>query len=154
MSFRVAAIPTKVAELVRLTLRSPGYGHPAHVEVAAGYGPCRHCLRTFEVGKESRILFTYDPFHGFESLPLPGPVFIHAEPCERFSAEGFPEDLRSHRLTSAAYGAGRRLLTEEYVENGAVEPMIERLFGREDVRYLHVRDSAAGCYDFRIERNR
>lgn len=154
MSFRVAAIPTKMAELVRTTLRSPGYGHPAHVEVAAGYGPCRHCLRTFDVGKENRILFTYDPFHGLESLPLPGPVFIHAEPCVRFTAEGFPEDLRNHRLTLAAYGAGRRLLTEEYVENGAVEPMIERLFGREDVQYLHVRDTEAGCYDFRIERGK
>ena len=154
MSFHVAAIPSKVAELVRSTLRSPGYGHPAHVEVAAGYGPCRHCLRTFEVGKESRILFTYDPFHGLESLPLPGPVFIHAEPCARFSEPGFPEDLRRHRLTFAAYGAGRRLLAEEYVENGAVEPMIARLLGREDTQYLHVRDTEAGCYDFRIERDR
>jgi hypothetical protein len=153
MSFRVAAIPTKVAELVRSTLRSPGYGHPAHVEVAAGYGPCRHCLRTFEVGKEDRILFTYDPFHGFESLPLPGPVFIHAEPCERFSGERFPEDLRSHRLTFVAYGGGRRLLAEEYVENGAVESMIAHLFSNDAVRYLHVRDTEAGCYDFRIERS-
>src|ERR1700757_3827213 len=65
-SFRVAAIPSKVADLVRSTMRSPGYGHPAHAEVATGYGPCRHCLRDFEVGKDRRILFTYDPFHGIE----------------------------------------------------------------------------------------
>jgi uncharacterized protein DUF1203 len=153
MSFRVAAIPTKVAEIVRSTLRSPGYGHPAHVEVAAGYGPCRHCLRTFDVGKENRILFTYDPFHGLELLPLPGPVFIHAEPCERFpETAGFPEDLRNHRLTIAAYGGGRRLLAEEYVENGEVEAVTGRLFDKNEVRYLHVRDTEAGCYDFRIER--
>jgi hypothetical protein len=153
MPFHVVAIPTKVADIVRETMRSPGYGHPAHVEVAAGYGPCRHCLRTFEVGKDHRILFTYDPFHGIESLPLPGPVFIHAEACARFSGDGFPEDLRSHRLTFAAYGAGRRLVAEEYVEDEQVQAMINRLFGREDVRYLHVRDTEAGCYDFRIERS-
>lgn len=152
MSFRVVAIPTKVADLVRSTLRSPGYGHPAHVEVAASYGPCRHCLRDFQVGKESRILFTYDPFHELESLPLPGPIFIHAEGCERCSETNFPEDLRGHRLTFAAYDAGRRLLGEEYVDNGQVEPVIASLLNRDEVRYLHVRDTAAGCYDFRVER--
>src|SRR5512132_1092925 len=98
-TFRVAAIPTKVADLVRSSMRSPGYGHPAHAELATGYGPCRHCLRDFQVGKERRILFTYDPFHGIEPLPLPGPIFIHEEPCERFSEDaGFPADLRTHRL--------------------------------------------------------
>jgi Protein of unknown function (DUF1203) len=153
MSFRVAAIPSKVADLVRSTLRSPGYGHPAHVEVAAGYGPCRHCLRTFDVGKENRILFTYDPFHGVEPLPLPGPVFIHADACERFDeAGGFPEMLRNHRLTLAAYGKNRRLLAEDYVNDGEVERAMGKLFEREDVHYLHVRDTEAGCYDFRVER--
>jgi hypothetical protein len=151
--FRVAAIPTKLVELVRSTMHSPGYGHPAHVELAAGYGPCRHCLRDFQIGKERRILFTYDPFHGLEPLPLPGPIFIHAEPCERFSeVDGFPGNLRSHRLTLVAYGTGRRWLAEEHVENGEVDTTIERLLGRMDVNYLHVRDTEAGCYDFRIER--
>jgi hypothetical protein len=151
--FRVAAIPTKVADLVKSTMRSPGYGHPAHAELATGYGPCRHCLRDFQVGRERRILFTYDPFYGLEALPLPGPVFIHAEPCERFSESGgFPEDIRSHRLTFAAYGAGRRLLSEVYVDNRDVEPIIGESFARTDVTYLHVRDTEAGCYDFRIDR--
>jgi len=152
-SFRVAAIPTKVAELVRSTMRSPGYGHPAHAEMATGYGPCRHCLRDFQVGKDRRILFTYNPFYDLEPLPLPGPVFIHADPCERFAAgHGFPDDIRSHRLTFAAYGPDRRLLAEEYVESGEVEPIIAALLARSDVKYLHVRDTEAGCYDFRIER--
>ena len=151
-SFRVAAIPTKVAEFVRSTMRSPGYGHPAHTEVATGYGPCRHCLRDFQVGKERRILFTYDPFHGIEHLPLPGPIFIHEESCERFpDAAGFPADLRSHCLTVVAYRDGRRLVAEEYVDNGEVEPLIARLLEQDGVKYLHVRDTEAGCYDFRIE---
>ncbi|PYX41317.1 MAG: DUF1203 domain-containing protein [Acidobacteria bacterium] len=153
-SFRVAAIPTKVAEMVRSSMRSPGYGHPAHAEVATGYGPCRHCLRDFEVGKDRRILFTYDPFHGIEPLPLPGPIFIHQEECERFPGQRdlFPEDLRTHRLTVVAYGDGRRVLSEDYVEDGKVEAVIARLLQRENVKYLHVRDTEAGCYDFRMER--
>lgn len=152
-TFRIAAIPTKVADLVRSTMRAPGYGHPAHVETATGYGPCRHCLRDFEVGKERRILFTYDPFYGLDPHPLPGPIFIHAEPCTRFDEDaGFPEDLRTHGLTFVAYGEDRRLLSEERVENGEVEPLIERLLVKSDVKFLHVRDTDAGCYDLRIDR--
>ena len=152
MKFLVSAIPTKVADLVRSTMRAPGYGHPAHVEVASGYGPCRHCLRTFHVGAEKRILFTYDPFFGLEPLPLPGPIFLHAHACERYDSAGFPEDMRSHRLTFVAYGAGRRVLAEEYVDDGAVEAVIGRLLAMVEARYLHVRDTEAGCYDFRVER--
>jgi hypothetical protein len=152
-TFRVSAIPTKIADLVRSTLRSPGYGHPAHVEVATGYGPCRHCLRDFKVGEDRRILFTYDPFYELRVHALPGPIFIHADACARFSDEGkFPEDLRSHRLTFAGYGAQRSLLCEKMVESGEVETMIDELLGRPDVLFIHVRDTEAGCYDLRIER--
>ena len=155
MAFRVIAIPTRVADLVRSTLRSPGYGHPAHIEVAAGYGPCRHCLRTFVVGKEDRILFTYDPFHDLESLPLPGPVFIHSAECSRFNeGDGIPETLRHHKLTLAAYGKERRLLSEDYVNDGTVETAINAAFSKIAVQYIHVRDTDAGCYDFRVERLR
>jgi hypothetical protein len=110
-------------------------------------------LRDFQVGTDRRILFTYDPFHGLEPLPLPGPIFIHEDRCERFEDEaGFPADLRSHHLTVVAYGDGRRLVAEEHVENGEVEPLIAQLFEQVEVKYLHVRDTEAGCYDFRIER--
>jgi hypothetical protein len=153
-SIRVIAIPTKTAEKVRATLRSPGYGHPAHVEVATGYGPCRHCLRDFRVGEEKRILFTYDAFYGTESRPLPGPVFIHAEACMRYEEQaGFPQDIRAHRLTLIAYGASRQVLDEKCVESGSVEEAVELLLANEDALYLHVRDTEAGCYDFTIEKD-
>ncbi len=153
-SFRVVSITTALADRVRRTRVSPGYGHPAHAEVATGYGPCRHCLRTFEVGVDRRVLFTLDPFHGVEDLPLPGPVFIHEEACERFpEAGGFPADLRGHALTLNAYGRGRKLVAQEYVTDGAaVEAAADRLLAQGDVDYIHVRDTKAGCYDFRIER--
>lgn len=152
-SFRVIAIPTGAADQVRKRLQSPKYGHPAYIEVASGYGPCRHCLRTFRVGQEKRILFTWDAFDGVENLPLPGPVFIHAEPCERYREDsGFPPDLRSHRLTLNGYGEQRRLLAQEYVKNGDVDEALECLLALPGVRYVHVRDTEAGCYEFRIER--
>src|SRR5690349_1964262 len=152
-TFRIVPISSDIVDLVRKTLKSPGYGHPAHTEVATGYGPCRHCLKDFQVGEEQRILFTYDAFYGVEKLPLPGPVFIHADACNRYDeSSGFPADARSHRLTFHAYGANRSLLAEQFVEDGKIEPVIDSLLTRKDVLYLQVRDTEAGCYDFRIER--
>jgi hypothetical protein len=152
-SYRVVAVGDRIADAVRKTLTSPGYGHPAHTEVATGYGPCRQCLRTFSVGEDRRILFTYDSFYGKEELPLPGPIFIHEKHCERYLEDGgFPADMLSHRLTFNAYGHGRRLVAQSYVSNGLIEPGLERLLRQRDVAYIHVRDTDAGCYDFSIER--
>jgi len=152
-SFDVIAVPTKVADLVRATMKAPGYGHPAHTEVATGHGPCRHCLRTFEIGVERRILFTFDPFREVGCPPLPGPIFVHAEPCNRFDPQsGYPEQLRAHPVTLQAFASGRRMVGEERVEGGRVENVIDQFLGDADVQYLLVRDTEAGCFDFRIER--
>ena len=152
-SFRVVAVSEGLAEKVRSSRRAPGYGHPVHAEVATGYGPCRLCLRDFAVGVDRRLLFTLDPFHGLEPYPLPGPVFIHERECDRHpELGGFPEDLRTHDLTFAAYGRGRVLRSEERVAGRDADSAIARLLGRPDVDYIHVRDTAAGCYDLRVER--
>ncbi len=151
--YKVLAISEATAEKVRSTGKSPGYGHPVHAEIATGYGPCRLCLRDFEVGVDRRLLFTLDPFHGLEAQPLPGPVFIHENPCDRHPEHGgFPEDLLSHDLTVTAYARGRIHRGEERVPGDRIEEAIERLLGRPDVDYLHVRDAQAGCYDLRVER--
>jgi Protein of unknown function (DUF1203) len=91
-SYRVVAVGDRIANAVRKTLRSPDQGHPAHTEAATGYGPCRQCLRTFTVGSERGILFSYDPFYGKENLPLPGPVFIHENDCYDFLIEKTSEE--------------------------------------------------------------
>jgi hypothetical protein len=135
-------------------MKSPGYGHPAHREVAGGYGPCRHCLKTFHVGQEQRVLFTYDPFHEVVPYPLPGPIFIHAQQCARYEEQaGFPEDLRHHALTLVAYGDERTVRGKEYVTDGKIEAAAQRMFDDAMVRFLHVRDTQAGCYDLRIDRD-
>jgi hypothetical protein len=152
-AIRVVAIPSEIAEGVRISGKAPRYGHPAHTEIAAGFGPCRHCLRTFSVGAERRTLFTYDAFDGVEGLPLPGPVFIHTEACERYPEDGgYPAQLRKYPTTFNAYAKGRHLVAQEYVADGNVDQSIERLFARGEVDYIHARNTEAGCYDFRIER--
>jgi hypothetical protein len=150
---RIVAIPTRVAEAVRQTMLAPGYGFPAHSELGADSAPCRHCLRLITPGVARRVLFTYDRFAGVESFPLPGPVFIHAEACERYpEIAGFPEELRASPRTLEGYARGRRLLTQKYVTDGKMESAIDEIFALSSVDYIHVNSTTAGCYTFRIER--
>ena len=149
---RIVAIDTEIAERVRATLKAPVYGFPAHSEVGEDAAPCRHCLRTI-APKDRRILFTYDRFTGKESLPQPGPVYIHADGCQRYPENGgFPEELRGSPRTVEAYVRGRKLKGQEYVADGRFEPAIETLFADRDVDYLQVNSTTAGCFTFRIER--
>jgi hypothetical protein len=149
---RVVAIETEIAKQVRATLKAPIYGFPAHLETAGDEAPCRHCLRT--IGrKESRILFTYDRFTGKESLPQPGPVYIHADACARYAEDsGFPEELRNSPRTLEAYARGRKLKGQEYVNDGRFEPVIQGLFADGEIDYVQVNNTTAGCFTFRIER--
>jgi hypothetical protein len=153
-ALRVVAIATEIAETVRSTMKAPGYGHPAHVETALGDGPCRHCLDPFRVGVDARILFTYDAFHDTERLPLPGPVFVHERACTRYAEDrGIPAALLHIPMTLNAYGAGRKLVAQEYARGNDAEPEVRRLLERTDVAYVHVRNTEAGCYMFRVERD-
>lgn len=142
---KIIPIDPELAAEVRKTLRAPGYGHPAHCEIAAGYGPCRSCLRKFHIGEEGRILFTYDPFRRREPFPLPGPVFVHEDPCPPFSAAHFPPELADLPLTLEAYAKGRELLRVRRVQ-GSVEAEIAGLLAEPRTDYLHVRNSEAGCF--------
>jgi hypothetical protein len=150
--FRFQGIPDAVAAEVRATMRAPEYGHPAHRDLAQGYGPCRLCLRTFAIGKEERILFTYQPFREPGSLPAPGPVFIHAEPCARYDAPALPPDLSVLPLVFEAYGKGGYLLAQQRVGVNASEDALAELFERSGADYVHVRNGEVGCYIARVTR--
>ena len=152
--FRVLPIDFALAEKVRSTLKSPQYGHPAHVETALGYGPCRACLKQFRTGQEDRILFTYNPFENLDNYPSPGPVFIHAKSCPAHSEpDQFPEELKSLPLTLEAYGENRWIIARERPAASEIEGSVERLLQTSGVRYIHVRNTEAGCFIARIERN-
>jgi Protein of unknown function (DUF1203) len=153
-AFRYSGIPSALAAEARQTMQSPQYGHPAHREVARGYGPCRLCLRTFVVDREDRLLFTYQPFQEPDSLPAPGPVFVHAEPCERYDALDFPPDFRSLPLVLEGFRAGGTLVVQERVGTDPPDAVVARVFGVPGVVYAHVRNGDAGCFMARIERDR
>ena len=148
---RFQGIPEAFAAEVRETMVAPEYGHPAHRSLAQGYGPCRQCLRTFEVGKDERILFTYQPFREADTLPAPGPVFIHAEACERYDSDSFPADLRELPLVLDAYANGGRLLAQARGTGDPVERLMN-IFSRSGADYVHIRNGEVGCFIARVTR--
>ena len=152
-AIRAIAIPTDTVKQVLATSKSPGYGHPAHTEEARGHGPCRHCLKPFRVGEEHRTLFTYNPFHKLAPIPLPGPVFIHAELCERFNqAAGYPPELLPYAVALDAYDRDQQLVAQRQAAAGSQEASLHEILADDAVQYVMVRDLSAGCFDFRVER--
>jgi hypothetical protein len=153
-AIRAIALPTETAQQVLANMKSPGYGHPAHTELAKGHGPCRHCLRPFRVGSENRTLFTYNPFRGIAAIPSPGPVFIHADACERFNEElGYPPALLPFPVALDGYDRQQKLMQQRTAEAGEQETAIREMFLDDAIRYVLVRDLEAGCFDFRAERS-
>jgi hypothetical protein len=154
MRFKVRGIPQQVADEVRRTRLSPGYGHPAHLEVAGGAGPCRCCLRPFVPGRDLRLLFTYRPagdIAGGGSLMAPGPVFIHAEHCDAYEDDGFPDALRDLPLAFEARTSGSRVPEVSVRADVPAEAQIKVLF-EHFAQWLHLRHAEAGCFIARIDR--
>jgi hypothetical protein len=152
MSYRIVPISPGIAAFVRTHLRAPQYGHPATVELASGYGPCRQCLRVFREGEEDRVLFTFNATPTEEGLPQPGPVFIHKEPCAPFDQDGVPEDLRHLPLFLEGFGKASWLVRRMPVRPGRVEDAIAELLADPEVERVHIRNAEAGCFIARVER--
>jgi Protein of unknown function (DUF1203) len=151
---RIIAIASELADQVRATMVSPGYGHPVTAKVATGLGPCRHCLQPFAVGEETRLLFTLNPFDGVASIPQPGPVFLHEEACKRHE-EGaeYPEGLLQLGALLDGYDAEQMIRWRELVAKGvSPETMMREMLMDPLVQYVVVRDPNAGCYRMRVER--
>jgi hypothetical protein len=151
-TYRIQGIPDSIAAAARESMRSPQYGHPAHAEVATGYGPCRQCLQTFQVGGEERLLFTYQPFNDTDALPAPGPVFIHRTPCARYDGPELPPTLRALPLVLEGYGASGMPLVQRRVGTLTFEAALHEIFAPGDVRYAHIRNGEAGCFIARVDR--
>ena len=152
-TLRVIAIATELADQVRETKLSPGYGHPVTSKIAMGHGPCRHCLRPFVVGQDVRLLFTHNPFDGVAPVPQPGPVFVHETACDRHEeAAGYPVELLRFPAVLDGYDAAQIVRRREFVLPGSQPGMAEEMLRDPLVRYVFVRDAKAGCFDLRIER--
>jgi hypothetical protein len=118
--------------------------------------PCRHCQCDVAEG-EPYLILSYRPFSEPQPYAETGPIFLHAEPCERY--------VESTEIPAMFHRNNRRYLLKGYNERDRivygtgtiVSPdelpvAAERILSREDVRYVHVRSATNNCYQLRMER--
>jgi len=114
--------------------------------------PCRVSLQDAEPG-EHVILVPFQhqpvgsPYHAS------GPIFVREAAVDvALPADAVPDLLRSRLLSVRAYDAHDLMIDADVVNGPDVEGAIERLFGDERARYLHVHFARPGCYACRVDR--
>ena len=150
-NFRVVPLRTKIAEAARAAAKA---GEPDHAVVTAdsprGY-PCRHCLRWAEPG-ERMILFPFAAIPPGRPYSESGPIFVHADPCQRYGAtEEYPAEFREGRVIRA-YNSQHDIIAAEVANGAGPEAVIERFLQKPETAFVHVRSVSHGCYTMEIER--
>ncbi len=151
LSFRIVPLLSEVAEAAR---RLAANGAPDHAIVVADSPrsyPCRHCLRFAQPG-ERMILFPYPSIPAGHPYSESGPVFVHAEPCERYTTtREYPADFRNGRVMRA-YNSSFDMVDAEVANGSEPEAVVEKLFQNPETAFVDARSVTRGCYTFRIER--
>jgi len=150
-SFRIVPIRTDIAEAAR---REAEAGAPDHVLVTAdsprGY-PCRHCLRWASPG-EAMVLFPFAAIAPGRPYSETGPIFVHAEPCERYAAtHEFPSEFRKGRVLRA-YNSQHDMIAADLAKGEGPEAVIERFLQKPETAFVHVRSASHGCYTMEVKR--
>ncbi len=151
LNYRIVALTTEVAEAARQAADAEVSDHATiTADSPTGY-PCRHCLRCAKLG-ERVILFPFSSVPSGRPYAETGPVFVHAEPCERYADTGtYPPAFRMNRVVRA-YNSKHDMIDAAVVNGHEPEAVIEKLLENPETDFIHVRSATRGCYTFRIER--
>ncbi|HEX3400663.1 MAG TPA: DUF1203 domain-containing protein [Acetobacteraceae bacterium] len=115
--------------------------------------PCRVSLRDSEPGEVS-ILLNY-PHHVTATSPYraSGPIFVRQGVYETASVVNrVPAQQRTRLLSVRAYDSAGIMVDAEVMEGTELEAIIDRMFRRDDVAFLHAHNARRGCYSCRIDR--
>ncbi len=154
-ALRFVALPTETTGELRAG-KHDANGQPPERHVSDGSGtPCRHCMTEVEAG-ETFLILAYRPFPEPQPYAEVGPIFLHADACERYDhGSGLPPVLRDReRYLIRGYSDANRIVygTGQSAAAADLENAAARMFERPEVAYIHVRSASNNCYQCRIER--
>jgi hypothetical protein len=150
LNFRIVPLATEVAETARRAAASSAADHAVITADSPNGFPCRHCLRWAKPG-ERVILFPSSAIPPGRPYSETGPIFVHAESCERYNAtREFPADFRNGRVFRA-YNSNHDMIDAEVVNGSEPEAVIEKLLQSPETAFVDARSVTRGCYTFRIE---
>lgn len=152
---RIIAMPTEHARAYQ-NGHADANGHPPERTIAVGQGnPCRHCLTCIKEG-DGMLVLAYRPFDDLQPYAEIGPIFLHADECERYSPQaGMPAMFaRWDLLIVRGYGTDNRIHygTADHVPVAEMEGYCKAAFQNNNIAYLHIRTPRFTCYECRIER--
>lgn len=154
MSIRFVALESPIVAALR-DGAADANGQTPERRVAPVHGyPCRHCLRPIAEGQPFLVL-AHRPFPAPQPYAEAGPIFLHAEPCERGGGTPeIPAFLASPSYIVRGYGADDRIVygTGGVVETPRIPERAAELLARPDIAYVHVRSASNNCYHCRIDR--
>ncbi len=122
-------------------------------DMAPSLPPCRVSLRDAELGEVS-ILLHY-PHHVSPASPYraSGPIYVREGVRETACfINHVPAQQRTRLLSVRAYDDAGIMVDAEVADGTELEPLILRLFRRDDVAFLHAHNARRGCYSCRIDR--
>lgn len=149
--FHILPLPTEIADAARRAVNSGAADHALITVDSPGSAPCRHCLRWAQPG-ERVILFPHAAIPSGYPYSETGPIFVHADGCQRYSAiDDYPADFRNGRVFRA-YDSNYNIIDAQIVNGSEAEVVIESLFQNSDTAFVDVRSATRGCFTFRIQR--
>jgi hypothetical protein len=118
--------------------------------------PCRHCQRDVAKG-EPYLILAHRPFPEVQPYAEVGPIFLHADECERYPSTGDTPAMflkNGRRYLLKGYRADDRIYygTGEIVEAKDVARAAAAILERPDAAYVHVRSALNNCFQCRIDR--
>jgi Protein of unknown function (DUF1203) len=149
--FHIMPLPTEIADAARRVANTGAADHALITVDSPESAPCRHCLRWAQPG-ERVILFPYAPIPSGHPYSETGPIFVHANACQRYSATNeYPADFRNGRVFRA-YDSKYNIIDAQVVNGSETEATIESLFQNPDTAFVDVRSVTRGCFTFRVQR--
>src|SRR6266480_5834470 len=142
--FRIIPLPTEIAEAARRAINAGVADHSLLTADSPGSAPCRHCLRWAQPG-ERVILFPYSAIPSGHPYSETGPIFVHANRCQRYSAtHEYPPDFRNGRVFRG-YDAKYNIIQAEVVNGREPELAIQEFFENPETAFVDVRSVTHGC---------
>lgn len=113
--------------------------------------PCRVSLTDAAAG-ERLILVNYEHQPSHSPYRSTGPIFVREAAGEPYDGAEVPPVVRTRLVSLRAYDTDGTMVDAEVVEGREIEPVLERLFGRDDTAYVHVHNARRGCFSCRVDR--
>jgi Protein of unknown function (DUF1203) len=150
-SFHIVPLPTEIADAARHAVNSGAADHTLITVDSPESSPCRHCLRWAQPG-ERVILFPYAAIPPGRPYSETGPIFVHANECQRYSLPSeYPADFRNGRVFRA-YDSNYNIIDAQVMNGSEAEMVLESLFQNPDTAFVDVRSLTRGCFTFRVQR--